>query len=102
MLGSSRRFEKSLINEIEQKGPGTAWTEWKPGKVGKYTARTRNACFLNALAFCKPSMFASPNEPIAEIVRQVRRERRKQLSLRNLRLVETTLLINHTDVMRIN
>ena len=61
MLGSSRRFEKSLINEIEQKGPGTAWTEWKPGKVGKYAARTRNALglvFSPSEAFEEGSQFA--------------------------------------------
>ncbi len=46
ILSSSRRFEKALINEIEQEGPGKAWTLWKPGTVGKYAARTRNALGL--------------------------------------------------------
>jgi hypothetical protein len=46
MLASSRRFEKALINDIEQKGIGSAWTEWVPSTASKYGGRVKNALGL--------------------------------------------------------
>ena len=55
ILASSRRFEKSLINEIGQEGPGKAFTELVyPNKASKYLGRTRNAL---GLAFSKSEAF---------------------------------------------
>ena len=62
ILGSSRRAEKSLINDIEQKGFGGAWSEYTPTtKLGKYAARTRNILglgFAPSEAFEEGAQFA--------------------------------------------
>lgn len=62
ILGSSRRAEKSLINDVEQKEFGGAWSEYAPKtKVGKYAARTRNILglgFAPSEAFEEGAQFA--------------------------------------------
>ena len=62
ILGSSRRAEKSLINDIEQTEFGGAWSEYMPKtKLGKYAARTRNVLglgFAPSEAFEEGAQFA--------------------------------------------
>ena len=62
ILGSSRRAEKALINDIEQTGFGGAWNEYMPKTLaGKYAARTRNVLglgFAPSEAFEEGAQFA--------------------------------------------